>query len=180
SGKPPSGWSATASSGSRASTGSISICANYSGRKRSMAAGNSVSAPERTLVTTRIYDAPREAVYKAWIDPKQLARWFPPEGFTSPRCEIDARPGGVFRVDMKAPAGPPDGSRHQRVRPHAHAHSRVRGPARPRVDGPDRPEPHHQVDVRERLGVTLREGGRAPGWLVQHRHAAGGPQRERL
>jgi len=72
-----------------------------------MAAGNSVSAPERTLVTTRIYDAPREAVYKAWIDPKQLARWFPPEGFTSPRCEIDARPGGVFRVDMKAPAGPP-------------------------------------------------------------------------
>ena len=72
-----------------------------------MAAGSSVSAPERTLVTTRIYDAPREAVYKAWIDPKQLARWFPPEGFTSPRCEIDARPGGVFRVDMKAPAGPP-------------------------------------------------------------------------
>ena len=72
-----------------------------------MAAGNSVSAPERTLVTTRIYDAPREAVYRAWIDPKQLARWFPPEGFTSPRCEIDARPGGVFRVDMKAPAGPP-------------------------------------------------------------------------
>src|SRR5207248_9711472 len=107
SGKPPSGWSATASSGSRASTGSISICATYSGRKRSMAAGNSVSAPERTLVTTRIYDAPREAVYKAWIDPKQLARWFPPEGFTSSRCEIDARPGGVFRVDMKAPAGSP-------------------------------------------------------------------------
>ena len=72
-----------------------------------MAAGNSVSAPERTLVTTRIYDAPREAVYRAWIDPKQLARWYPPEGFTSPRCEIDARPGGVFRVDMRAPAGPP-------------------------------------------------------------------------
>jgi uncharacterized protein YndB with AHSA1/START domain len=72
-----------------------------------MAPANSVTAPERTLVTTRIYDAPREAVYKAWTDPKQLARWFPPEGFTSPRCEIDARPGGVFRVDMKGPDGPP-------------------------------------------------------------------------
>jgi uncharacterized protein YndB with AHSA1/START domain len=72
-----------------------------------MAAGNSVSAPERTLVSTRVYDAPRERVFKAWVDPKQLARWFPPEGFTSPRCEIDARPGGVFRVDMKAPDGPP-------------------------------------------------------------------------
>jgi uncharacterized protein YndB with AHSA1/START domain len=72
-----------------------------------MAAGNSVTAPERTLVTTRVFDAPREAVYRAWIDPKQLARWFPPEGFTSPRCEVDPRPGGVIRVDMKAPDGPP-------------------------------------------------------------------------
>ena len=72
-----------------------------------MTAGNSVAAPERTLVTTRIFDAPRALVYRAWTDPVQLAKWFPPEGFTSPRCEIDARPGGVFRVDMQAPAGPP-------------------------------------------------------------------------
>lgn len=72
-----------------------------------MAAENSVNAPERTLVTTRIFDAPRELVYRAWTDPTQLAKWFPPEGFTSPRCEIDPRPGGVFRVDMQAPEGPP-------------------------------------------------------------------------
>ena len=72
-----------------------------------MATGNSVAAPERTLVTTRIFDAPRELVYRAWTDPKQLAKWFPPEGFSSPRCEVDPRPGGVFRVDMKAPDGPP-------------------------------------------------------------------------
>lgn len=72
-----------------------------------MAAPSSVNAPERTLVTTRVYDAPRETVYKAWTDPKQLAKWFPPEGFSSPRCEVDPRPGGVFRVDMKGPDGPP-------------------------------------------------------------------------
>ena len=72
-----------------------------------MAAGDSVIAAERTLVTTRVFDAPRESVYKAWTDPKQLAKWFPPEGFTSPRCEIDARPGGVFRVDMQGPKIPP-------------------------------------------------------------------------
>jgi uncharacterized protein YndB with AHSA1/START domain len=72
-----------------------------------MATGDSVAAPDRTLVTTRIYDAPRELVYRAWTDPKQLAKWFPPEGLSSPRCEVDARPGGVFRVDMKAPDGPP-------------------------------------------------------------------------
>ena len=72
-----------------------------------MAAGNSVIAPERTVVTTRVFDAPREVVYKAWTDPKQLAQWFPPKDFTSPRCEVDARPGGVFRCDMKGPDGPP-------------------------------------------------------------------------
>jgi len=72
-----------------------------------MATGSSVAAPDRTLVTTRIFDAPRDLVYRAWIDPKQLAQWFPPEGFSSPRCEVDPRPGGVIRVDMKAPDGPP-------------------------------------------------------------------------
>ena len=72
-----------------------------------MAAPSSANAPERTLVTTRIFDAPRELVYRAWTDPKQLAKWFPPEGFTAPRCEVDARVGGVFRVDMRAPEGPP-------------------------------------------------------------------------
>ena len=72
-----------------------------------MAAASSASAPERTLVTTRTYDAPVALVYKAWTDPKQLANWFPPEGFSSPRCELDPRPGGVFRVDMKAPEGEP-------------------------------------------------------------------------
>ena len=72
-----------------------------------MSQGHSVSAPERTLVTTRVFDAPRALVYQAWTDPTQLARWFPPEGFSSPRCEVDPRPGGVFRVDMQAPAAPP-------------------------------------------------------------------------
>jgi len=72
-----------------------------------MAAANSVTAPERTLVSTRIFDAPRELVYRAWTDPAQLAKWFPPEGFGTARCEVDARPGGVFRLDMKAPDGPP-------------------------------------------------------------------------
>jgi uncharacterized protein YndB with AHSA1/START domain len=72
-----------------------------------MAAGSSVIAPERTLVTTRVYDAPRERVYKAWTDPKQLAQWFPPEGFTAPVCELEVRVGGAIRIDMKGPEGEP-------------------------------------------------------------------------
>jgi uncharacterized protein YndB with AHSA1/START domain len=72
-----------------------------------MAAGNSVIAPERTLATTRVFDAPPDRVYKAWTDPKQLARWFPPEGFTAPVCQLDVRVGGAMRIDMKGPEGEP-------------------------------------------------------------------------
>jgi len=70
-----------------------------------MAAGNSVAAPERTVVATRVFDAPRELVYEAWTDPQQLGQWFPPKDFTSPRCEVDPRPGGTFRCDMMGPDG---------------------------------------------------------------------------
>jgi uncharacterized protein YndB with AHSA1/START domain len=72
-----------------------------------MATGSSVIAPERTLVTNRVFDASPERVYKAWTDPKQLARWFPPEGFTAPVCELDVRVGGAMRIDMKGPEGEP-------------------------------------------------------------------------
>ncbi len=67
---------------------------------------NPVTAPaDRTLMTTRVFDAPREMVFRAWTDPKQFARWFPPEGFTAPVCELDVRPGGVIRVHMKGGDG---------------------------------------------------------------------------
>jgi uncharacterized protein YndB with AHSA1/START domain len=54
------------------------------------------------LVITRIVDAPREAVYRAFTDPDLLARWFGPVGWSVPRetVEIDARAGGVFNFTM--------------------------------------------------------------------------------
>jgi uncharacterized protein YndB with AHSA1/START domain len=63
--------------------------------------GSSATVPaDRTLTTTRVFDAPRELVFKAWTDPKQFARWFPPDGFSAD-CELDVRPGGTIRADMK-------------------------------------------------------------------------------
>jgi uncharacterized protein YndB with AHSA1/START domain len=56
---------------------------------------------DRTLTTTRVFDAPRELVYRAWTDQRQLALWFPPEHFTAPVCQLDVRPGGSLRIDMK-------------------------------------------------------------------------------
>jgi uncharacterized protein YndB with AHSA1/START domain len=54
----------------------------------------------RELVITRLFDAPRELVFKTWIDPQHVARWWGPGGFTNPVCELDARPGGAILIHM--------------------------------------------------------------------------------
>jgi uncharacterized protein YndB with AHSA1/START domain len=60
---------------------------------------------ERTVVITRVFDAPRELVWAAWTDPRHMAQWWGPHGFTNPRCELDVRPGGAIRILMRAPDG---------------------------------------------------------------------------
>ncbi len=57
------------------------------------------------VTLTRVIAAPLERVFQAWTDPAQLAKWWGPYGFTNPRCEIDARPGGRIHIDMRAPDG---------------------------------------------------------------------------
>jgi uncharacterized protein YndB with AHSA1/START domain len=59
----------------------------------------------REFVITREFAAPRELVFKAWTDPKHLAQWWGPKGFTNPVCEWDARPGGKIYDVMRAPNG---------------------------------------------------------------------------
>ena len=63
------------------------------------------SAVKREVVITRVIDAPRDLVFKAWIDPKRMAQWWGPRGFTNPICELDARVGGAWRIVMRSPAG---------------------------------------------------------------------------
>ena len=60
---------------------------------------------ERVLVITRVFDAPRSLVFKAWTDPEHVMRWWGPKGFTTPFCKIDLRPGGVFHYCMRSPEG---------------------------------------------------------------------------
>jgi uncharacterized protein YndB with AHSA1/START domain len=66
---------------------------------------------ERELVITRVFDAPRRRVFKMWTDPKHVAQWWGPNGFTNPVCEIDPRPGGAIRIVMRAP----DGAEHPMI-----------------------------------------------------------------
>ena len=65
-----------------------------------------VSAIDRpVIVITRDFDAPRELVWKAITDPKQVAAWYGGPGFTNPVCEMDLRPGGAWHHVMQAPNG---------------------------------------------------------------------------
>ncbi len=60
---------------------------------------------EREVVLTRVVDAPRELVYRAWTEPEHIQRWFGPKGFTCTTHAIDLRVGGMWRFDMVAPDG---------------------------------------------------------------------------
>jgi uncharacterized protein YndB with AHSA1/START domain len=63
------------------------------------------STADREIITTRVFDAPREMVYDAWTDPQQVAQWWGPNGFTNTIQEMDVRPGGVWRFVMHGPDG---------------------------------------------------------------------------
>lgn len=60
---------------------------------------------ENEIVITRVFDAPRDLVWKAWTDPEQIMRWWGPKDFTSPVCEIDLREGGKYLFCMRSPDG---------------------------------------------------------------------------
>jgi uncharacterized protein YndB with AHSA1/START domain len=64
---------------------------------------NAVS--DRELVLTRLIDAPRETVYRAWTEPELLKQWFAPKPFTTPVAELEVRPGGSNLIVMAGPDG---------------------------------------------------------------------------
>jgi uncharacterized protein YndB with AHSA1/START domain len=73
-----------------------------------MADGRNVDqtwALDREIVLSRVFDAPRELVFKAWTEKEHFARWFGPRGFTTTIHAADMRVGGMLRFDMLAPDG---------------------------------------------------------------------------
>jgi uncharacterized protein YndB with AHSA1/START domain len=61
--------------------------------------------PRLDLVLQREIDAPRERVWAAWTQPEHLRKWFVPAPWTVPECEVDLRPGGIFRFVLRSPEG---------------------------------------------------------------------------
>jgi uncharacterized protein YndB with AHSA1/START domain len=89
------------------------------------------SQASREIVVTRVFDAPRELVFKMWTDPKHVAQWWGPNGFSTTIHEMDVKPGGVWRFVMHGP----DGVDYQNkvvyleiVRPERIVYSHVSGP----------------------------------------------------
>lgn len=56
-------------------------------------------------VISREFGVPRERVFKAWTDSKLMAEWWGQKAFTNPVCNLDAKPGGDYRIVMRSPEG---------------------------------------------------------------------------
>jgi uncharacterized protein YndB with AHSA1/START domain len=64
------------------------------------------AASDREITVTRVFDAPRALVFEAWTKPERIKSWMlGPEGWTMPVCEVDLRPGGVWRFAWKGAGG---------------------------------------------------------------------------
>ena len=60
---------------------------------------------DQEIVVTRVFDAPRELVWKVWTQPDHLLHWFGSEDWMLIECEIDLRPGGIWKTCMQGPTG---------------------------------------------------------------------------
>lgn len=67
-------------------------------------AGSS-STTDREIRATRVFDAPRDLVFRMWTDREHIGKWFGPNGFTTTIHEMDVRPGGAWRFILHGPDG---------------------------------------------------------------------------
>lgn len=61
--------------------------------------------PKLDLVLERVVDVKPELVWRAWTEPRHVMKWFTPRPWETIACEIDLRPGGLFRTTMRSPEG---------------------------------------------------------------------------
>jgi len=111
-----------------------------------------MAAMHTEFVLTRVFDAPRDRVWKAWTEPARFAQWWGPKDFTNPVCRIDLRPGGAYYASMRSPEG---------------------------IDHPCHGE-YLEIVPPERLVMTMRTDGHPPEFnqmLNRHRQEIGEPVR---
>ena len=65
----------------------------------------SAVVPTQEITITRVFDAPRELVWKAWTEPEHFMRWWGPKGYTAPVYKVDLRVGAKYLYCMRSPEG---------------------------------------------------------------------------
>src|SRR6267142_5439400 len=110
----PSGWGSSGASGTRVLSDSTNTWRNYRRRRRPMTAkGETTMAKteyviepgKQELFITRVFDAPRELVWKVFTDPKLVAQWFGPRKYKTTVAKLEARPGGLWRMIKRDESG---------------------------------------------------------------------------
>lgn len=66
---------------------------------------NTANSDDLEILSTRVFDFPRELIFRAWTEPDHLAKWWGPDGFTNTFHEFDPRPGGAWNFIMHGPDG---------------------------------------------------------------------------
>ena len=66
---------------------------------------NNNDTANRELVISRVFNAPKELVWKVWTEPEHIKQWWGPNGFTSTIFQMDVKPGGVWDFIMHGPDG---------------------------------------------------------------------------
>src|SRR5262249_30587222 len=102
----PTGCSTTESSGRKVSIDSTNTCISCRKRRKNIMVANAIEKSEdRELRATRVFDAPRELVWKMWTEREHVAQWWGPRGFRNTIEEMDVRRGGHWRFVMHGPDG---------------------------------------------------------------------------
>jgi uncharacterized protein YndB with AHSA1/START domain len=70
-----------------------------------MEKGNSPAEAPKEFTITRVFDAPRELVFKAQTEAEHLSKWWGPKGYTMLVAKLELRPGGTFHYSMRSPEG---------------------------------------------------------------------------
>src|SRR5690606_1283147 len=100
------GSSNPARHGTGASTASTNIWTSCRKRRKAMTRDDLIGERrDQKVEITRVFDAPRELVWKAWTDPQHFMRWWGPREYTCPVCEMDFRIGGKYLYCMRSPEG---------------------------------------------------------------------------
>jgi uncharacterized protein YndB with AHSA1/START domain len=99
--------------------------------------------PKLDLVLERMVDVSQDLLWAAWTQPEHIKKWFTPVPWSTVECEIDLRPGGIFRTVMRSPEGqdfPNDGCYLEIVPNQKLVWTSVLGPGyRPAIQGSDGP-----------------------------------------